>query len=151
MTIEAVEYAVSVFMRIIFLILILIISGCENTEEKMISNTAEIITALNMLKQENKFSEGITFFYPGAPNEEIRLEAESILNDAISKLMDQPSSMFSENSFWAILEVAAIKYSNMDSEEIDRALTYMEDIMDIYGIESSEGRLNEWRYGFNPN
>ena len=33
---------------------------------------------------------------------------------------------------------------------MDRGLSYMEEIMDIYKIESSEGRLNEWRYGFEP-
>jgi len=39
----------------------------------------------------------------------------------------------------------------MDSEEKDRALSYMEEIMDIYGIESSDGRLNKLRYGFDLN
>ncbi|ELJ8549638.1 DUF4844 domain-containing protein [Vibrio cholerae] len=33
---------------------------------------------------------------------------------------------------------------------MDRSLSYMEEIMDIYGIESSGGRLNTWRYGFDP-
>lgn len=34
---------------------------------------------------------------------------------------------------------------------MDRGLTYMEELMDIYGIESFDGRLNIWRYGFDPN
>jgi hypothetical protein len=35
-----------------------------------------------------------------------------------------------------------------DSEERDRILSYLEEIMEILGIESSHGLLNEWRYGF---
>ena len=49
-----------------------------------------------------------------------------------------------------ILETTARRLSEMDSEEMDRGLAYMEEIMDIYGIKSSGGRLNEWRYGFDP-
>jgi hypothetical protein len=37
-----------------------------------------------------------------------------------------------------------------DSRDCDRLLHYMEQIMDIIGIESSDGLLNEWRYGFDP-
>ena len=35
-------------------------------------------------------------------------------------------------------------------EECDRLLHYMEEIMDITSITSSDGLLNEWRYGFDP-
>ncbi|MGP4846274.1 DUF4844 domain-containing protein [Marinobacter sp. 1Y8] len=38
----------------------------------------------------------------------------------------------------------------MDSEEMDHAFSYMEDLMVVYGIQSSCGRLNQWRYGFDP-
>jgi Domain of unknown function (DUF4844) len=37
-----------------------------------------------------------------------------------------------------------------DSEEQDRACMYIENIMDILGIESSDGLLSQWRYGFDP-
>ncbi len=34
--------------------------------------------------------------------------------------------------------------------EQDRVLLYFEQIMDIAGIQSSDGMLNDWRYGFDP-
>jgi hypothetical protein len=87
----------------------------------------------------------------GAPDETIRIEAESIINTAITKLINGANKKQKEDFLWAELEIAAKKLAEMDSEEMDRGLAYMEHIMDIYGIESSGGRLNQWRYGFDPN
>jgi hypothetical protein len=42
------------------------------------------------------------------------------------------------------------QFGSFDSEDIDRAARYMERIMDILGIESTDGLLNEWRYGIEP-
>lgn len=41
-------------------------------------------------------------------------------------------------------------YMSLDSEELDRIGTYIEELMDIVGLESSGGRLNKWRYWFDP-
>ena len=109
-----------------------------------------VLIALEALKETPKFREDLSQFYPGAPNEEIRAEAEQILNAALSDLMAVSDKDTSEKEFWGILESAARKLALMDSEEMDRGLAYMESIMDIYNIESSEGRLNRWRYGFDP-
>ena len=117
---------------------------------KMLSNGSEVKEALLELKSQKKFLENLTLFYPGAPDELIRIEAENVINSALVKLIESPSDSFTENDFWLTLKVAAKQLSKMDSEEMDRGLTYMEEIMDIYKIESSNGRLNEWRYGFEP-
>ena len=127
------------------------LSGCGMKTQNMFTNGPERIEALERLKQERKFEEDIAHFYPGAPDEEIRAKAEGIINDTLTDLIKIPEQKMSEKEFWKILETAARRLSKMDSEDIDRGLAYMEEIMDIYGIESSEGRLNIWRYGFEPN
>jgi hypothetical protein len=38
----------------------------------------------------------------------------------------------------------------VDSEERDRFLDYLNELMSIFSIESSDGLLNTWRYGFDP-
>jgi len=38
-----------------------------------------------------------------------------------------------------------------DSEDRERILLYFEEIMDIVGLQSSNGQLNEFYYGFDPN
>jgi hypothetical protein len=119
-------------------------------EIKMLSNGSEVKEVLRELKSQKKFLENLALFYPGAPDELLRIEAENIINSALIKLIESPSDSLTENEFWLTLKVAAKQLSKMDSEEMERGLSYMEEIMDIYKIESSEGRLNEWRYGFEP-
>jgi len=136
---------------LLLIFLLLLFSGCGAEEEHMLVNTPETIISLKTLRAKKKFVEDTSLFYPGAPNETIRSEAEKVLNDALTKLINQSEKQISKDRFWGILKTAAIQYSEMDSEEKDRALSYMEEIMDIYGIESSDGRLNKLRYGFDLN
>jgi len=41
-------------------------------------------------------------------------------------------------------------FDEADSEDSDQLLDYLSELMDIFGIESSDGLLNIWRYGFDP-
>ncbi|MGJ8679707.1 DUF4844 domain-containing protein [Paraglaciecola sp.] len=135
---------------VIILLALFIIQGCNEMESKMLSNGSEVKEALQGLKSQKKFIEDMALLYPGTPDELTRIAAENIINSALVKLIESPSDKFSEKEFWSILKVAAKQLAKMDSEEMDRGLSYMEEIMDIYKIESSDGRLNEWRYGFDP-
>ena len=40
------------------------------------------------------------------------------------------------------------RFTEPDTEERERFCGYLEEIMDIVGIESSDGLLNGWLYGF---
>jgi hypothetical protein len=137
-------------MRILALLLsILILLGCGK-EAQMLTVGPETVNALETLKQKKKFVEDVTLLYPGAPDETTRVNAEDIINAGLSELIVASKNVVTEDRFWMILETTARRLSEMDSEEMDRGLAYMEEIMDIYGIKSSGGRLNEWRYGFDP-
>jgi hypothetical protein len=70
------------------------------------------------------------------------------MNITIQALIETPESGLKENDFWLLLEKTVKAYKQFDSEEMDCGLSYMEENMDIYSIESSGGRLNYWRYGF---
>lgn len=135
---------------LIFICTVLTLISCGEASVKNLPKGSEVLIALEALKETPKFNEDLLQFYPGAPNEEIRVKAEQILNTAISDLIAISDKDASEKEFWSILESAARKLALMDSEEMDRGLAYMESIMDIYNIESPEGRLNRWRYGFDP-
>ena len=117
------------------------------SKEHQLPNGQKIITQLNSLKVKKKFNEELTLFYPGAPDEITRVKAESAINNAIEQLISLSNEKITEQQFWSVLESTARQLSDMDSEEIDRGFKYFEEIMDIYNIESSDGRLNEWRYG----
>ena len=136
------------FLRI--LLVFFLIQGCNEVQSKTLSNGDDVKNSLLELKSEKKFVEDLALLYPGAPDELIRIKAEKTINVALIKLIESLSDNLTEKEFWLILEIAAKQLDNMDTEEMDRGLTYMEDIMDIYKIESSGGRLNTWRYGFDP-
>lgn len=40
------------------------------------------------------------------------------------------------------------KFEDTEEEDQDRFLGYLEELMDIFGIESSDGLLSTWRYGY---
>ncbi|WP_228729853.1 DUF4844 domain-containing protein [Shewanella avicenniae] len=116
----------------------------------MIHNNTERVQKLEKLLVEKKFTADEKLFYPGAPSEEVRATCEQAMNIVIQALIDTPEAGITEIEFWSLLEKAATVYKQFDSEEMERGLSYMEEIMDIYDIESSDGRLNTWRYGFDP-
>jgi hypothetical protein len=39
----------------------------------------------------------------------------------------------------------------LDTEDKERVCTYFEELMDIVELDSSNGQLNEFLYGFDPN
>ena len=41
-------------------------------------------------------------------------------------------------------------FKHEDTEEREQACTYCERVMGILGIASSDGALNSWLYGFDP-
>jgi hypothetical protein len=133
---------------ILLLSIISLFAMAGNNE--MIHNNAQRLQKLDKLLAEKKFTADEKILYPGAPSEEIRATCEQAMNIVIKALIDIPETGITEGEFWGLLEKAAKVYKLFDSEEMDRGLTYMEEIMDIYGIESSGGRLNTWRYGFDP-
>ncbi len=47
-------------------------------------------------------------------------------------------------------KITLAQFERADSEDKDQMLHYLEQLMDIFGIESSDGLLNKWRYGFDP-
>ncbi|BES70456.1 hypothetical protein RE428_14740 [Marinobacter nanhaiticus D15-8W] len=137
-------------MKLPTVLAILFLFGCDAKAESVLENSPQVIASLESLEARDKFDEDVSSFYPGAPSESQRLKAETILNRAIGSLIKFGKPGPSEEQFWQVMEIAARAYAVMDSEEMDRALSYMEEIMDIYGIQSSGGRLNRWRYGFDP-
>lgn len=113
-------------------------------------NTQSIKDQLSSLKSKDKFTSDESPFYPGAPDEKARLSAQAAIDGLISNLLATPDSELNSSKVFELFIAAASPLQKMDSEELERGLEYMENIMDIYGIESSNGLLNELRYGFNP-
>jgi hypothetical protein len=122
--------------------------SCASNEEKHL--TTQELSTLAAFRAEPKFGSQPELGYFGAPNEEVRTRCEAAINQLLDELIAgwdaNPTKAFVLAQFERTLE----KFNLEDSEEQDQALSYLERIMDILGIESSDGLLNTWRYGFNP-
>jgi len=108
----------------------------------------QVILALRQFRDLKKFSANEALFYSGAPNEAIRIEAENKLNNMIDYLLEHIAKNPTMDFVLKQFEIMLKGFTNYDSEEMDRICTYCEEVMDIFNIESSDGLLMKWRYGF---
>lgn len=88
--------------------------------------------------------------YFGALNERDRAHYTSVINTLAIRLTgiaDKPEPKIQ------LLEEFKATYpalEDADTEERERAIGYLEELMDIFGVTSSDGLLNNLMYGFNP-
>ena len=119
----------------------------------------QIKTPGNAMKEFEKFKEkekfGIEKSYPGIADPKMR----PILTKKINKVADNfnivaqksnPTNDEYQNQIKLGLESFADVYISLDTEDRERVCHYFEEIMDIVGLESSEGKLNDFMYGFDP-
>ena len=132
---------------IMVLVCLFLVAFGDNVDLK---NGEEVTAKLSALREQPKYLKDMKSLYFGAPDEATRVRAESIINNLLDVLIQGAAERHKKEFLWSKFESAARKLKKMDSEEMDRGLVYMEEIMDIYSIESSGGRLNDWRYGFGP-
>lgn len=106
------------------------------------------IERLRVLLKERKFTEDLSIPYPGATNEASRASAQSavdrLLNELLATLPRTPNRAVVLREFKKTLA----SFDTIESEERDRLVLYLAEILKILGIASSGELLNVWRYGF---
>ena len=113
-----------------------------------LSITPEAFQQLADLRAESKFHEA--GMYSSAPTEEVRESAERAVNGMLDRLHSglsrAPQKSYVIFEFLEMLKA----FESEDTEEREQACSYCERVMEILGIESSDGALNTWLYGFDP-
>ena len=102
---------------------------------------------LQELRDEPKFVEDLSIFYPGAETELGRIEAEVKVNALLDTLILELRSHASKAYVLSRFKLLLATCRNFDSEDRDRLLRYLEQVMTIVGIETSNELFNVWRYG----
>lgn len=103
-------------------------------------------------KQKEKFVEDLTIFYPGIADPALR----PILTDKINLAADDfyqvsLAQNSSEKDYHQAMKLAFKRFEMyLDTEDRERVCHYFEELMELVGLESSGGLLNEFMYGFNP-
>ncbi len=124
------------------------ICGCGASDEAPLGSPDN--ARLQNLRSESKFAEFSPTLYPGAPTEVVRVRCERALNRYLEDLLDLTSRPWSKQLVMNRTRTLLVEFQSEDSEERDRLLDYLEETLEAVGIESSDGLLNEWRYGFDP-
>jgi len=117
-------------------------SGVAAVSAQELKVTPKLLSDLREFRLEPKFEDGGMY--------QVRIKAAAHLNELLDRLVAaiaaHPTKAFVLSEFRRTFT----KFDSADSEERDQLLAYLERIMDIAGIESSDGLLNNWRYGFDP-
>lgn len=130
-----------------FLLAVLILASCLANAAEPMSGQAQRKALLGFVAKKKFTAEAL---YPGATNEPDRLRFEAKINALARRVLplaDQP------NPKAALLDAFSKAYPDFeeaDTEDRERALLYFQELMEILGVESSDGLLNKLMYGFDP-
>jgi hypothetical protein len=106
-------------------------------------------------KKEKFIEEDMQPFYPGIADPSMR----PILTEKINQVADDfkevaqnenPTEKKYQEKIGIGLKRFSDVYLDLDTEDRERVCSYFEELMDIVGLESSDGQLNEFMYGFDP-
>lgn len=116
----------------------------------MVSPPNPIVEQLSAMLGTEKFGEDDVYFYPGCPNPELRRTLNATMDDVIRQFIDLAEKNATKEQDLDLLKRSIRRFdrNELDSEECDRIGLWFERIMDCVGLESSEGALNTWRYGW---
>ena len=114
------------------------------------------MTKFDEFKSKEKFLQEDKLFYPGIGDPNLKPVLTEMINLAaedFKKLADKGNATDKEyqNAIKIGLERFTDLYLQLDTEDRERVCSYFEELMDIVGLESSGGQLNNFMYGFDPN
>ena len=102
-----------------------------------------------------KFTEDPDLLYPGLSDPALRPELTKLVNLAAQDFREvargtEPTEAKFQAAIATGLERFSPLYHELDTEDRERICGYVEELMDLVGLESSNGQLNTFMYGFDP-
>ena len=131
---------------------LLLSAACGQGQLKTPDNA---MTKFEEFKNKEKFQQDDKLFYPGIGDPKLKpilTEKINLVADDFKKLADKGNSTDKDyqNAIKIGLERFSDLYLLLDTEDRERVCSYFEELMDIIGLESSDGHLNNFMYGFDP-
>lgn len=87
-------------------------------------------------------------FYLVDLDEADRLKYEAWVNQLARSLRKLPPSRQTKPVVLGMFKPVMKKFDTAEGEDQDRFLGYLDELMEIFGVESSDGLLSTWRYGY---
>lgn len=127
-------------------------------ERKFINHEAaiQIMDKIEEFKKKVKFVEDAKLLYPGIADPKMRPILSKKINKAADdfkqvSLSNNPTDKEYQEKIGVGLKRFLAIYLELDTEDRERVCCYFEELMDIVGLESSDGQLNKFMYGFDLN
>lgn len=95
-------------------------------------------------------------YYPGIADPKMQTVLTEKINQAAADFknvanFEKPTDKEYQENINIGLSRFADVYLELDTEDKERVCSYFEELMDIVELESSNGQLNKFMYGFDPN
>ena len=108
-----------------------------------------------VFKNKDKFLQDTVFFYPGLADQSLKPRLTEKINmaaDDFKKIAEsgKPTDKDYQDKIKIGLQRFSDVYISLDTEDRERVCHYFEELMDIVGLQSSDGHLNNFMYGFDP-
>lgn len=140
----------------IYLLTGLTLFFCAACGQERIKKTVDHeVTQLETFKLKEKFTKDDRLHYPGIGDPKIK----PMLTGKINQSADDFKALLAggattdkayQDALKKGLDRFAEVYISLDTEDRERVCHYYEELMDIVGLESSDGHLNDFMYGFDP-
>ena len=137
-------------INLIFGLTLLLFTACGQGQIKTPENA---MTKFDVFKSKEKFLQDDKLFYPGIGDPNLKPVLTERINLAVNdfkKLADKGNATDKEyqNAIKVGLERFTDLYLQLYTEDRERICSYFEELMDIVGLKSSGGHLNNFMYGF---
>ena len=113
------------------------------------------MTKFEEFKNKEKFLEDDKLFYPGVGDPKLKpilTEKINLSADDFKELANKETS--TDKEYQDAIKKGLYRFSDiyldLDTENRERICSYYEELMDIVGLESSGGHLNNFMYDFDP-
>lgn len=137
-------------INILILLPLLLFTSCGQGQIKTPENA---MTKFEEFKSKEKFLEDDKLFYPGVGDPKLKpilTEKINLSAKDFKELADK--GITTDKEYQDAIKKGLYRFSDiyldLDTENRERICSYYEELMDIVGLESSGGHLNNFMYGF---
>jgi hypothetical protein len=138
--------------KIFLAFIILSFTACG---QEQIKTPKDAMSKFEKFKAKEKFIDDDKIHYPGIGDPKLKPILTDKINLAASDFEKVAQSGNAtdkdyQNAIKNGLQRFTDIYIEIDTEDRERICSYFEELMDIVGLESSDGQLNNFMYGFDP-
>ena len=130
----------------------LLFFGCGAVKQENSMNVnLTAISKLHALAERDNFAPN-GMLYTGVRDLTLRANLNSRFRLTITHFITAAERNAKKDEYLALLasEIKKFERSDLDTDDAEQVGTNFEHIMDCIGLDSSEGILNNWMYGFDP-